>query len=221
MIRRPVLIAAAVLAFVAVGAGAPRTQLPGQPLFLAGRARMSTSPNGLATVVTITTRQWSADGFDAVEWAFRLQHAKPNYLAFEGRAEVVYEARRLTVVSGTGEEWQFLVADRLPDDLLEPSEVQRFAVVGLSRHWGIALQLDKDAVFSALLARACSVADGGGDCTACQLGGADAPACSAMCGGTEMCSVECISGYHACCNCPNSCLCCPDQIMTSARPVPR
>lgn len=225
MIRRTVLIATAVLAFVAVGAGAPRTQLPPpQQLLLAGWVRMTTSPNGLATVVTITTRQWTEGRLEAEDWAFRLQHAKPQYLAFEGQAEVAYDARCLMVLPGRGGGWQFLVAEGLPDDLLEPSEVQRYAVAGLSRHWGGVLQFNQDAASSALLAGACTASAGAGaaagDCDACQPSGGDA-SCTATCGGTDTCTVECASSYRACCSCPDSCFCCSGQIQTMATPAPR
>jgi hypothetical protein len=224
MLTRTVLIATAVLAFVATGAGAPGTQLPGQPQFLAGWVHMSTSPNGLATVVTVTSRQSTADGSEAVESAFRLQHAKPQHLEYEGLADIVYEAKRLTVLAGGGMGWQFLVADGLPE-ALGPSRYPTFAVIGLSRHWGAPIQRSASEVSSSLLAEVCSVGgmngDSQGGCDSCTWGGKGTSNCESHCEAGEDCSAICAPGYHACCSCPSKCTCCADQIETPAAPVPR
>jgi hypothetical protein len=224
MLQRVVLIAGAVLAFVVVGDGAPRTQLPGEALILSGWVRVSTGPDGLATVVTVAVPHATADGKETVDSAFRVQHARPAFLDYEGFADVVFEGKRLTVLAGNGTGWQFSVATGLPESTLVASRLQRVPVIGLSRHSGAQVQGDADAVSASLLSGICRAGgtDGGvlGGCESCEAGGPGFDSCEVGCGDSG-CSAECGAGYHACCSCPLSCGCCANQIQAAVPPRPR
>jgi hypothetical protein len=231
MHRPTVLIAGCVLTlavigtltFVTIGAGTPRLQVPDQTQFLTGWVRLSTSPSGLATVVTVTVRASAADAPSAVVAAYRVQYRKPRKLDYEGWAVVQFQSKRLTVLSASGITWQFVVSDPDAADAFSTTDLQQIGVAGLSRHWGWQIDGDQYDVASKLLAAVCgssgTEADVSEGCGACGAGGPGITNCGAECGATEGCAAECGPGYYACCNCPSSCSCCREAINT--KPAPR
>jgi|WetSurMetagenome_2_1015567.scaffolds.fasta_scaffold155750_3 hypothetical protein len=221
MLRRASLICAAVLAFVANGTGTPNTESPGQPLIVSGWVRMTTDLDGLATAITVSALRKRAD-IALVDSAFRLQHAKPQYLEFEGEAELAFEPKRLTLRAANGLAWEFVVTDRLPDDGLLKTDAVPMAVLGLARYWGNSLLDGASEVTASLFAGVCTASgfDGEGGCGSCTWGGPGVSTCGVSCGGGDECSASCAPGTHACCYCPDTCRCCPDDIggAPAARP---
>jgi hypothetical protein len=92
-----------------------------------------------------------------------------------------------------------------------PAQLFEVPVRGLSQHWGAAIHRPHDEVVATRLTGVCAAAAGGtGTCDPCATGGSESERCDIDCGDTS-CSTECGGGTHACCNCPGSCVCCPDR----------
>lgn len=201
----------ALLIFVAVvvGAWASRSQLTEPPVQQTGWVRISSSEDGLTTVVTVAARPPTADGVDVVERAYRLQHLQPHHLTYEGAASVAHTLNQLTVSVSDGQGWRFPVAGRPVVAGSAPASYAEVPVRGLSQHWGASIHRPHDEVVSALLAGACTAGAESSNCESCQAGGSGAPSCSVQCG-DDGCSTECNLGWSACCNCPGICSCCPD-----------
>jgi hypothetical protein len=64
---------------------------------------MTSSEDGLTTVITVAAHQPTADGVDVVDRAFRLQHLQPQHLTFEGPASVTHMPNQLMVSVGDGQ----------------------------------------------------------------------------------------------------------------------
>lgn len=207
---RVVLGALVLFVAVVVGAWASRSQLTERPAMQTGWVRLSTSEDGLTTVVTVAVHQPTADGADVIDRAFRLQHLQPQFLAYEGPAVVTHAPNQLTVAIGDGRGWRFPVAGRPVVAGSAPASYVEIPVRGLSQHWGASIHRPHDEVVAALLASGCSGASGSATCDPCQNGGPGAPSCGVDCG-DDGCSVECNGGLYACCNCPGSCHCCANQ----------
>ena len=206
------VVLGAVLLFVAVvvGAWASRSQLTEPPVMQTGWVRMTTSEDGLTTVITIAAHQPTADGVDVVDRAFRLQHLQPQHVTYEGPASITHTLNQLMVFVDDAQGWRFPVAGRPVIAGSTPASYVEIPVRGLSQHWGASIHRPHDEVVSALLTGACSAGGGSSNCDSCQTGGSGSPGCTVQCG-DDGCSTECNSGWSACCNCPGMCTCCPDR----------
>ncbi len=213
---RVVLGALVIFVAVVVGAWASRSPLTERPEMQTGWVRMSSSEDGLTTVVTVAAHPPTAEGVDVVERAFRLQHLQPQHLTYEGPASVTHVPNQLMVSVGDGHGWRFPVAGRPVMAGSVPASYVEVPVRGLSQHWGASVHRPHDEIVAALLAGGCPLAGGSSNCESCQAGGAGAPSCKVQCG-DDGCSAECNAGWSACCNCPGICSCCPDQPNAAAK----
>jgi hypothetical protein len=198
------------VAVMVVGAWASRSPLTEPFMMQTGWVRMTSSEDGLTTVVTVAAHQPTAEGVDVVERAFRLQHLRPQHLTYEGPASVTHVPNQLMVSVGDGQGWRLPVAGRPVVAGTAPANYVEVPVLGLSQHWGASIHRSHDEVVSALLAGGCAFTGGSGTCYSCATGGSGETGCGVDCGDTG-CSAECRPGSYACCNCPGSCHCCPNQ----------
>ena len=208
---RVVLGALVIFVAVVVGAWASRSQLTERPVMQTGWVRMTSSEDGLTTVISVAAHQPTADVADVVEQAYRLQHLQPQHLTYEGPASVTHTVNQLMVSVGDGQGWRFPVAGRPVMAGSAPAHYLEIPVRGLSQHWGASIHHSHDEVVSALLAGVCSGGSGSGDCEPCSDGGPGVSTCGVECGGDNGCTAECASGFYGCCNCPRQCGCCVDR----------
>ncbi len=195
---------------VAVGAWAAREQLIEPNVIQTGWVRISSSADGLTTVITVAAHRPTTDFEDVVDRAFRLQHLQPQHLTYEGPASVTHTQNLLTVSVGEGQGWRFPVEGRPVIAGSSPTNVMEIPVRGLSHHWGASIHRSHDEVVATLLAGVCSGTSGPGQCDSCQDGGPGSASCGVQCG-DDGCSTQCNPGWSACCNCPGICSCCPDR----------
>jgi len=210
----------AVLVLAVVGVSSSRPQLAERPLILTGWVRISTSEDGLTTVVTVAPQQPTPDRADVVDRAFRLQHVRPQHLEYEGPATVTHALNQLVVSINDSQGWRFPVAGRQVVAGSAPAAYPEIAVLGLSRHWGAGVRLSHDEVVTTLLAGTCDLGAGSGSCDSCATGGGGESSCGVQCGDNG-CSAECAPGQFACCNCPRSCVCCAPRIDRAASATSR
>ncbi len=194
---------------VVVGAWASQSPLTDGPVMQTEWVRMTSSEDGLTTVITIAVHRPADDVADVIERAFRLQHLQPQHLTFEGPASVTHTLNQLMVDAGDARGWRFPVAGRPVMAGTAPTSYVEVPVLGLSQHWGASIHRSHDEVVSALLAGGCALGGGSGTCDSCATGGPGKTSCDADCGDGG-CTAECNAGSYACCNCPGSCHCCPN-----------
>jgi hypothetical protein len=207
---RVVLGALVLFVAVVVGAWASRSPLTERPVLQTGWVHITSSEDGLTTVVTIALHQPTADVADVIERAYRLQHLQPQHLTYEGPASVTHTLNQLMVSVSDGRGWRFPVAGRPVVAGSAPASYLEVPVRGLSHHWGVSIHRPHDEVVSALLASVCGAASGSTNCDPCLEGGSGSPICNVQCG-DDGCSAQCMAGLYACCNCPRDCGCCPDR----------
>jgi hypothetical protein len=199
----PVVIAASVFALVVGVAPRPANVPFDPPASVAGHLRMDTNAEGLETLIVIEPFGHSAYAEAVATEAFRVQHATPQALKYEGRAVLAYRHGRLIIIAQSHHSWDFVVVND-PNRLTSKSQgVGRFRVPGLSHYWGDTanqVATEMDDLYAGL---PCLLSVG---CGACEEGGGEA--CSANCGDGGTCSVSCGGGYTACCSCPGRCRCC-------------
>ncbi len=173
-----------------------------------GWVQVRTAPDQRTTVITVIPGGIQTSAIGVVSVAFRLQHAPRALAQYAGPATVFYSRTRLTVAVTGRMGWTFVVA---PGDSLaavDDSGYPETNLAGLAFFWGSLVHDTTDAVFERLALGACA-AGGGGNCTGCDAGGPDDLHCGASCGEGE-CQTTCGAGFHACCQCPLSCACCPN-----------
>jgi hypothetical protein len=207
----------ALLLLAVVRLGLSRPPQADRPAMQTGWVRLSSSEDGLTTVITVAGRQPTPDGVNVIDRAYRLQHLQPEPLTYEGPASVMHRANQLVVAVDPAHGWRFPVAGKPVIAESAPTQYLEIPVRGLSQHWGPSIRRSHDEVVPMLLTGVCAAAAGGtGTCDPCATGGSGSDGCDIDCGDTS-CSTECGGGTHACCNCPGSCVCCPDR--QSSAPV--
>ncbi len=156
-----------------------------------------------------------------VDHAFFAQVTTPVNLSFEGIATVAFTASRLVVTVSPEVEWLFSVVKGDANPFATAPEVLVIPVVGLSHYWNLPPGTTHDSLETELFARLCAREEsdkGNPACETCEQGGPGAQYCEIRWPGGE-CSAECGDGYHACCQCPDSCGCCQDSIQLRAQPL--
>jgi hypothetical protein len=223
---RALILATLVFLSFPVGGGATRAPRTDDAVTIHGWIRIVSAESGQVSVVTASSGVPQGPGADVVDIAFRLQHATPAHLDFEGPGVVTRDANRIVISADDHTAgWTFVVVGRPTGDAKAPSNYPVFPLVGLSRHSGASVQRTRDQVVAQLLAGKCLGANSGGAvtagaggsaCDACANDEEQNPSCGVTCGDSS-CSAECTNGYHGCCSCGGGCGCCPDRI--DARPA--
>ena len=123
---------------------------------------MTSSEDGLTTVITVAAHPPAADVADVIDRAFRLQHLQPEHLTYEGPASVTHTLNQLMVDVGDARGWRFPVDGKPVIAGSTPTRYLEIPVRGLSQHWGAAIHRPHDEVVSTLLAGVCGATGGRG-----------------------------------------------------------
>lgn len=221
MARRYVLVVAVAVALIVaalavVGASLRADADKSTTLAFTAQVRLTTSPDGLRTVVSVDVDRPGTRADGLMDRAFRVQHTLPRTIDYAGPALISFTKAGLLVELGDQAGWLFEVD---PLGLLPVAQAgaTRMQVIGISHHWGDAVRTSQDALTTTLLTPGCeaaALAGGGGDplCDECEGGGPGTDGCELDCGGGNSCGANCMAGYYACCNCPSGCGCCPPKI---------
>jgi hypothetical protein len=204
------LVFALGLCVVAAAAIGPAQSANDPLLTLYGSVRLTTSPDGLMTAVTVDLVPDGAPADGLVERAFRVQHGAAEPRAFDGLATVVFRERSLVVSPDDQRGWVFAL-DAAAAQAAAPGTGDVVLLAdGLSHFWGDRVHGDPDQVAARLLGPGCAgaAADGDPSCENCQEGGTGTSFCSITCDGGDQCSAKCADGLYPCCKCPLSCRCC-------------
>jgi hypothetical protein len=199
------IVALTPLAMVAGGQGRRDSAI-----VLVGDTRVTTSDDGMTTVVSVDAGGGTVIPDGLVDQAFRVQWDSPRSVTFAGSATLTYAASRLVVVPASSAGWVFTVSGRETPLPAVVAALPSLSAIGLARFWGSFVHVSHEQVAAQLLETGCPglvqpLSER--SCSNCEAGGPGTEGCFIDCPNGS-CSATCTDGYYSCCSCTTGCRCC-------------